>query len=304
MPVMKSFEMLQSSGRIDVMVTSASTNNAFTINAYHMPPGGGAPPHVHTSEDEIFSVVEGEFEVFDGAKWRRIAADESVPALRGYVHAFRNSGSAPGTLVSIATPGNHDRYLEEISSLVVPKDSARLQEIARRYGITYIDANAARPPRPRNAGLGEADFEGRTLRKNFQVLGEPVEILTSRKETAGAFTILLQSSPAGGGPPLHRHAYEDEIFTVVKGDYEIAENGIWRRLHKGEFAPLLRGHMHTFRNCGETQGTVKAFVVSGTGLEQYLEDISEFELPEDKDRLDRLSADYGIEVHGPTEGWA
>ena len=55
----------------------------------------------------------------------------------------------------------------------------------------------------------------------IQVFGEPIEILASSTATNHAFVIGLQTSPPGGGPPPHRHLGEDEIFTVVDGEFEI-----------------------------------------------------------------------------------
>ncbi len=131
---------------IDILVPSAATNNAFTISAYKTPPGGGPPPHRHEKEDEIFAVLEGEFEILLEAEWKPIPKGDYVHALRNTVHTFRNSGTEPGKLLCIATPGGLDVYLEAISPIVMPQDAARLIGISTEYGISFVA-----PAQPSNA---------------------------------------------------------------------------------------------------------------------------------------------------------
>ena len=86
-------------------------------------PGEPAPlDHVHRSYDEVFYVIEGEFEVRVGDRLARVSAGSVVTAPRGSLHAFKNcsdserpranrrssrsSGShAGGQWAGVATPG-------------------------------------------------------------------------------------------------------------------------------------------------------------------------------------------------------
>ncbi len=123
---------------IEVLVSSRSTGNAFCVAVQTSPPGGGPPPHVHAREDELFRVLDGDFELFDGHAWTPIAKDEVRFKARGQVHAFRNCGVSPGRIMFITSPGGLDEYLEEISPLAMPQDMDRLNEISRMYGISYV----------------------------------------------------------------------------------------------------------------------------------------------------------------------
>jgi quercetin dioxygenase-like cupin family protein len=44
------------------------TNGAFFLVEATLAPGTEPPPHVHSGEDELFYVLEGEFEVYVGEK--------------------------------------------------------------------------------------------------------------------------------------------------------------------------------------------------------------------------------------------
>ncbi len=128
----------------------------------------------------------------------------------------------------------------------------------------------------------------------FTVFGEPVEVLVSSSETERAYFVMTQVSPPGGGPPPHMHQHEDEIFTVLQGEYEIFDGKHWHKLSQGETAHKRRGSVHTFRNCGTTEGRLQIVIVPGGGMEDYLRAISVLKMPEDLARLTKISDAYGI----------
>ncbi len=122
---------------VEVIVAAEATNGTFSVVTQTCQPGGGPPPHRHTKEDEVFTTLEGEFELFDGTSWHPLPRGGVRYALRGSVHTFRNSGSSVGKILIVATPGGLDRYLRDISPLVMPNDLANLITISNPYGITF-----------------------------------------------------------------------------------------------------------------------------------------------------------------------
>lgn len=135
--------------------------------------------------------------------------------------------------------------------------------------------------------------------KQFKVFGEPVKVLVTSEETGGSFAAIHQTSPPGGGPPPHIHYLEDEVFTVIEGEFEIFDGVAWHKLAKGETASALRGRVHTFRNCGSTPGTIQAIIIPGTGMDNYLEKISVLTMPGDAPQLKEISDRYGIKFIAP-----
>lgn len=97
----------------------------------------------------------------------------------------------------------------------------------------------------------------------------------------------------GGGPPLHSHANEDETFYVLDGEYEFFLNGDRRILTRGEAVHAPRGSVHTFRNAGSVTGKLLVITVPG-GFENYLEEISPLSIPQDMERLIKISKRQGI----------
>jgi quercetin dioxygenase-like cupin family protein len=123
--------------RIDVLIESATTNGASATIIQHVPPGGGPPPHSHAKEDETFTVLEGDFEVFRDGQWHPSAKGEAAYGPREGIHTFRNIGTTPGSVMIFITPGGLENYLEAISIYSPAVDMPKILEISEKYGITF-----------------------------------------------------------------------------------------------------------------------------------------------------------------------
>jgi mannose-6-phosphate isomerase-like protein (cupin superfamily) len=64
------------------------TNGAFFLVEAMLAPGTEPPPHVHTREDELFYVLEGEFDVYVGKEAFKVKTGECVLLPRFRPHAF------------------------------------------------------------------------------------------------------------------------------------------------------------------------------------------------------------------------
>jgi len=130
----------------------------------------------------------------------------------------------------------------------------------------------------------------------LNLLGTPAEILIDGAMSQGSCTLMLDLTPPGGGPPPHSHSREDEVFTVLEGEYELLSEGQWVKVPVGEpvFGP--RGHVHTFRNVGSTPGKMAIFI-SPAGIENFFEKLSGLSVPADMARIEALFAEYGLSLH-------
>ena len=64
------------------------TNGAFCLVEGALAPGSEPPPHVHTREDELFYVLEGEFDVYVGKEAFKVEMGECIFLPRFKPHAF------------------------------------------------------------------------------------------------------------------------------------------------------------------------------------------------------------------------
>lgn len=141
----------------DLVVFKASRDEGFGSLFMELtcPPGGGPPPHTDPSE-ELFYVLEGEFEFLSpGSETpaaRRLHVGDSVCVPRGAPHAFRNIGTQPGRLlVFFAHNEPMQGFFEELGDPVPdpstwtssgPPPLERAMAAAKRWGIRF----AAPPP--------------------------------------------------------------------------------------------------------------------------------------------------------------
>ena len=122
-------------------VFSEDTDGAYSVIVSHTPPEGGAPPHVHDIEDELFYVLEGEFTF--------VCAGESFQAKKGAVvvlpkgkpHSFKNTGTTVGRMMNTITPGGFEKFFDEVDQLPKdgPPDPVVLSELAMKYKLRFLE---------------------------------------------------------------------------------------------------------------------------------------------------------------------
>src|SRR5215831_10725453 len=70
------------------LAETKDTNGAFLLVEAMLAPGTEPPPHVHTREDELFYVLEGEFDVYVGKDAFKMKTGECVFMPKLVPHAF------------------------------------------------------------------------------------------------------------------------------------------------------------------------------------------------------------------------
>ena len=78
--------------------------------------------------------------------------------------------------------------------------------------------------------------------------GDTYTILLTGEDTAGRYCLIDVLVPTGGGPPLHRHDFE-EMFTILEGEIEVTFRGAKSIVRAGETANIPANAPHQFRNC-------------------------------------------------------
>src|SRR5260370_40644224 len=132
--------------------------------------------------------------------------------------------------------------------------------------------------------------------KTFNVFGEQVDVIVNGEMSNGASALIVQTTAPGGGPPPHSHRDEDEIFTVLEGDFDVLDNGQWRKASIGDATFAPRNFIHTFRNAGTTVGRVAVFIAPA-GFENYLEEIGPLSPATNMPKILEISERYGISFH-------
>jgi len=79
------------------------------------------------------------------------------------------------------------------------------------------------------------------------LVGDTYTILLSGDDTAGRYTLIDMHVPPGGGPPPHRHDFE-EMFTVLEGEVELTFRGEHMVARAGETVNVPANAPHAFTN--------------------------------------------------------
>lgn len=124
-----------------VRVPSALTNGSVSVVEHTLAPGLlGAPPHLHTREDETSYVLEGVLTVQLGEEVVTARPGDVVVKPRGTLHTFWNGGEHPLRFLEVISPGGFDDYFAELARIVPaagPPDPDALVELAARYGLEF-----------------------------------------------------------------------------------------------------------------------------------------------------------------------
>ena len=133
------------------------------------------------------------------------------------------------------------------------------------------------------------------MQTRFNIFGQPVELLVLSSATDGGFSLGRQTCAPGTGTPPHLHHHEDEVFSVVSGRFEIydGDTDTWTEMARDGIVFAPRGHVHCFRNCGDTDGVIQ-FICSGGAFDVFLEGLSRFQLPQDVQAIVDYSAGFDI----------
>jgi quercetin dioxygenase-like cupin family protein len=131
----------------EFLIPSDATGGRLAVFRSTMPEGFSPPRHIHTREDEVFLIEDGDvcFEI-DG---RRLLAGPgtSVFMPRGVAHTFRVQ-SATARILGVMTPGGFEGLFRDLGMQAaqralpepgtVPFDVPRVMEAQRRRGTEVV----------------------------------------------------------------------------------------------------------------------------------------------------------------------
>ena len=107
--------------------------------------------------------------------------------------------------------------------------------------------------------------------QHIGVTGDTYTILLSGMDTAGRFTLIDMHVPPGGGPPPHRHDFE-ETFILLDGELEAMFRGGKRVVRAGETVHIPANAAHQFHNASSSPVRMLC-ICSPAGQEQFFKEI-------------------------------
>jgi quercetin dioxygenase-like cupin family protein len=99
------------------------------------------------------------------------------------------------------------------------------------------------PARTLTVGLPDTDVS----LPHVAIAGDTYTIVVAGKDTAGRYTLIDMLVPPGGGPPPHRHDFE-EMFTLLEGELEFTFRGKAQTVRAGSTVNIPANAPHMFKN--------------------------------------------------------
>ncbi len=116
--------------------------------------------------------------------------------------------------------------------------------------------------------------------------GDTYTIVVAGKDTAGRYTLIDMLVPPGGGPPPHRHDFE-EMFTILDGEIEFTFRDETIVARAGATINIPANAPHYFRNA--TDSTARLLCMcSPSGQEEFFLEVGD-RVPDRTARPPRLT---------------
>jgi len=126
----------------------------------------------------------------------------------------------------------------------------------------------------------------------------PNNIKVSLKDTENNLTLFEYIGNEKGGPPLHIHPNQDEIFFIVGGEYLFQVGTEQHLLKIGDTIFLPRNVPHTFAQISTTGKMIFLFQPSGK-MEDFFRAIANLTSPPKPEIANKIFEEHDMKIVGP-----
>lgn len=143
---------------------------------------------------------------------------------------------------------------------------------------------------------GQSRFDERTKIGDIN----PVDIKVSAKDTEGVLSISEYTGYTKGGPPVHIHPNQDEVFIVLEGEHLFQLDQELHRLTPGDTIFIPRGTPHAPAQLSEKGKYLFFFTPSGS-MEDFFRALGEikFKGQPPADLMLKIFQSHDMKVVGP-----
>lgn len=161
-----------------------------------------------------------------------------------------------------------------------------------------IGQNVKLQPKRSKKGFVVKAAESRFNEKTLLGGKSPNDIKVSSKDTSGDLTVFEYTGNEKGGPPLHFHANQDEIFFILEGEYLFQVGDDKHNLKAGDTIFLPRTVPHAFAQLTEKGKTFFLFQPSGK-MEDFFRTIGNLTAEPTPEQGAKIFADHEMTIVGP-----
>ncbi|MCC5633256.1 cupin domain-containing protein [Nostoc sphaeroides CHAB 2801] len=246
------------------LATGQETGGAFSIFDFFVPPQSATLPHIHSQEDEVFYVREGEvtFQLGSPTGIQNISATPGTFIFlpKNRPHTWQNTGTTPAKMLTLVFPAGFEQFFVDQNQPVIdpsapippPLPPELLAPIGQRYRV--------RPASP--SDFSENNLEGlldylvvqpNSNRPSFNEAGALFTSLATSEETGGQLSLFnVALAPQTGSAQIVSNEQESQSFYILDGDVTFQLGNKTTVGKAGTFIYLPKGTSYTFQNLGTT----------------------------------------------------
>ena len=128
-------EVIGKNDQLVTKVSSKSTGGAYCLFERITQPGTGVELHIHENEDEIYHILEGEYEIRCGDVIYKASKGAVAVLPRKIPHSSRNVSDEVSRALLLCSPGGFDNFMEELSKTGTPENR---NAIYSKYGFRLL----------------------------------------------------------------------------------------------------------------------------------------------------------------------
>ena len=287
----------------DLKVSTKDTSGNLSAFDYIGTQKTGPSLHGHLYQDEVFSVLEGSYIFQLGEEKQLLNAGDLIFLPRSIKHSWLQVSDTGQMLYFLQPAGKMEEFFLKMTELGGKASESEMKQARLDAGI--VDFGPPLSLSEKHA-ISESLSNGFIIRSGKSRFGEETvlngknknDIKVSGKDTGSELTIFEYHGLEKGGPPLHLHHYQDEIFYVTHGSYMFQCANERYTLQKGDMIFLPRGVPHAFAQLSEEGKLLYFFQPSGK-MEDFFRAVAQNEGPTSEDQGKKLFNDHDMQISGP-----
>ena len=287
----------------DLKLSSKDTKGKLSAFYYKGNQKIGPALHLHYFQDEMFYILSGKYIFQLGKEKQMLKAGDLVFLPRNIPHAWVQVSDTGEMFYFLQPAGQMEEFFLKMTEM---GGKASEQEFARvREACGIKDVGPALNATDQHV-FTEKFTNGFVVKSGTGRFGDktvlngvsPNDMKVSGKDTVGELSVFEYTGNEKGGPPLHVHPNQDEVFFITQGEYLFKCGDEKFTLVNGDMIFLPRGIAHTWAQLTE-QGKMLFFFQPSGRMEDFFRSLGNQKGPISPEAGEKLFAGHEMKIVGP-----
>ncbi len=289
----------------DLKLSTKDTGGLLSVFEYQGVQKVGPSLHKHLYQDEIFYVLGGEYVFQVGDDFQLLKKGDLIFLPRNVQHTWVQVSEAGKLIYFLQPAGKMEEFfllMTEKGGSMSPEERVKANE---DHGLVPVGPwlEAATPfVFSESLAHGFVVRAGKDRQDIPTKLGgiNPNDLKISKNDTQSMLSIFEYSGFEKGGPPLHIHPNQDEIFYVTAGEYlfQCGEDQFTLATATGDLIFLPKNVPHAFAQQSE-QGSMLFFFQPSGKMEDFFRELGKIPGTPAPEQGAKLFEDHDMKVVGP-----